>query len=199
MKIQCLPNIEVKIYFLKREHIYIRNMSYDYMKTCTIYCYKQHAVVAIIGSLFPWLFPGDNGDFGGGDGATSNPVAGIKGNDFYGIRMLYTDETKATGSMVENYVELVENSIEEVENISTINNGGENYSLTLNINITLPDEDYDYLTFDETEFSSHYVEVYSIVKELSKIVYLADNGTEYLGTSLSECLVGIKYFGFANM
>jgi len=135
-----------------------------------------------------------------GDGG-EEPSAqfGIKGADFYGARMVYADDEKATEQMVEDYVLLVENSIDEVEKVSDVTVSGVTYNLTLNINILLPEDDYNYSTFNETTFSTEYSTLYEIIKEVAEIVYLADNGTAYSGSTLVDCLNGITYFGFANL
>lgn len=143
-------------------------------------------VVAVVGSIL------------GTDGGKPSSQYGITGADFYGARMVYKDDEKATQNMVEDYVEIVEKSIEEIKSINSVTISSQTYTFNANVNIDLP-VDYDYSTFtQETETTFASADLYSIVLDLSKIVYLADNGVAYDGTSLTESLNGIKYFGFAN-
>ncbi len=149
------------------------------------------AVVAIIGSIMPNLF-GDEGE--------PSAAYGITGTDFYGVRMIYTDNDKAANQIVEDYVEFVENGILEAEQITTVTaeNGGENFSVELNVDIIVP-ENYDYSNFNEIEFKEDYLKLYEIVYSLARSDYETDNGTAFNGASLVECVNGIKYFGYADL
>jgi len=135
----------------------------------------------------------------GGDGNNPNAVAGITGNDFYGARMVYKDDEKARSSMVEDYVELIIDGIDETKSITSITAGGGTYNVELTINLNVPGENFDYSTFNETDFYGSYQTLYDAILETSKVVYQVDNGNAYTGSSLVECVDGIKYFGFANM
>ena len=152
------------------------------------------AVIAAVGSIMPWLFGEENnGEIGA--------AFGIKGTDFYGARMVYADDEKATLKIVEDYAKFVENGILQVKQITSVtaSNGGESFDVALTINITLPSEDYNYSTFEENQFKTDYIDLYTVIYDIAKIVYKADNSTDYTGTSLIECVNGIKYFGFANI
>ena len=148
-------------------------------------------VVAFIGSIMPWLFPEDEE---GGTGGTVNSQFGIKGSDFYGARMIYKDDEKSAVAIIEDYVELVENGIEETKTITSASGT----SVTLEVNIALPAEDYDYLTYDETTFKSEYPVLHTTVLDIAKIVYKADNSVDYSGLNLLECVNGILYFGYGQ-
>lgn len=145
-------------------------------------------IVCIVASIMPWLFPDDGG------GSQVNSLFGITGNDFYGARMIYTDQEQAAINMVEDYVELVENGIDEVQTIPSVSSG----DVTLQINIVLPEEDFDYSSFNEADFQSNYSILYSIIFDVAKEVYKADNSTDYSGSSLVECAEGILYFGYGE-
>lgn len=153
-------------------------------------------VVAIVGSMMPWLFPDDENSKNG-----ASAMFGITGKDFYGARMVYTDDDLAAKSIIEDYVELVENGISEAESITsaTASASGESLSVVLTVNIELPNEEYDYSQFNETTFMSEYGVLYSTVYEIAKIVYKADNGTDFAGGSLTDCVNGILYFGYGDM
>ena len=153
------------------------------------------AVIAFVGSIMPWLFPDDNNP----DGGSVNSIFGVTGADFYGVRMVYADNDKATKSIVEDYVEFVENGIVEAEQITTITAGGTDYDVTLNINHIAMPEDYDYSQFDESEFYNNHSKLHEIVLNIAKEIYNVDNESNYSGTILSECVDGIKYFGFGDL
>lgn len=141
-------------------------------------------VVAFIGSIMPWLFPNEDGSTG-----DVSSAFGITGKDFYGARMVYRNDEKASISIIEDYVELVESGINETKTLET----GE---LTLTINITLPDDEFDYSQFEENDFKSQHAVLYNTVFDIAKAVYNVDNSATYSGTSLIECVDGILYFGF---
>ena len=153
------------------------------------------AVIAFVGSIMPWLFPDEENP----EGDVSS-VFGITGADFYGARMVYVDDERANQSIVEEYVEFVENGIVKAEQITTISVGGINYNVDLNIeHINLPTEEYDYSVFDETEFYSNYTKLHAVVLSIAKETYKVDNGVDYSGSILSECVGGIKYFGYGDL
>ena len=140
--------------------------------------------VAAIGQIMPWLFPEDE------SGGQVSSAFGITGKDFYGGRMVYKNDELAATSIVEDYVEFVENGIVEAKTISIPN-------ATLEINIPLPEE-YDYSTFDEAEFQTTYSVLYSTIFDMAKAVYKVDNSTDFVGASLIECVNGILYFGYGE-
>lgn len=155
-------------------------------------------VSVVLGSLFTWLF--NNNEDGNTDEGVS-AVYGITGTDFYGARMLYRDDAKATQTIVEDFVEFVGNGIVAAEQITTVtaSNGGETFEVELNIDILLPNEDYDYTSFDETDFKTEYPELYEIVYDIAKSVYKIDHGADFSGVSLIQCVDGVKYFGYGDL
>ncbi len=116
-------------------------------------------------------------------------ISGINGKDFYGARMVYKDDDLAAQSIVEDYVQIVEKGVDEAKALSIS-------GVTLEINITLPTEEFDYSTFDETEFQVSYPVLYSMVFDIAKVVYKIDNSADFAGSTLIECVSGIAYFGF---
>ena len=152
-------------------------------------------VMVTIGSLMSWLF-----DEGNEDG--ENAVFGITGDDFYGARMVYTDETKAIQTIIQDYSQFVENGIVQAKLIETVNVDGTNYSVELNLdNIVIPEDDY-FQTMNnekESDFQTNYNQLYNIVyNDIAQPIYKVDNGSDFSG-SLIDCVSGIKYFGFTNM
>ena len=156
------------------------------------------AAIAAVGSIMPWLFPDDEE---GGSGGGVSAAFGITGTDFYGARMVYSDNEKATQTIVEDYVEFVENGIIEAQQITSVTaeNGGESFNVELTVNILLPNEEFDYSTFDEADFMSEYADLYQIIYNIAKSVYKTDHGIEFNGSSLIQCVDGIKYFGYGNL
>lgn len=136
-----------------------------------------YMIIMIIASLF------------GGGGSGGSSIAGVTGLDFYGVRTIYKDDELASREMVEDYVDCVKDGVDEVKAIAEI---------TITVNITFPDEEYDYTTFDEALFQSSYSVLYSAVFAIAKTVYNEDNMGQYGGTSLMECLNGVKYFGIVG-
>lgn len=141
-------------------------------------------IIVIIGYLMPWLFPGET------EGGVGSQF-GIKGNDFYGARMVYKDEELAKINMIEDYVELVQMGIDEANEVATPN-------VKLTINIVMPDEEFSYEEFDETAFSGSYPVLYSTITEIAKVIYKADTGSSASGTLL-EITGGIPYFGIVQV
>lgn len=150
-------------------------------------------VVAAIASIIPGLVPDD----GGGEGGVGSPF-GVNGSDFYGVRMVYKDELQASQQIVEDYIYIVEKGIDVADDVTQVSVSGTTYQLELNIDIMVP-EDYDYSSFEENAFKQEYAELYSIIFDIAKVVYLEDNDVEYSGTSLIECVEGVKYFGYADI
>lgn len=120
---------------------------------------------------------------------------GISGKDFYGARVVYKDDAKATLSIVEDYIELVEAGVNKAQSITTIDKDGSTFDIDITINFTLPEDSYE---FDEAKFASEYNKLNGIVLDVAKIVYKTDNAADYAGTSLIECVEGIKYFGYGE-
>lgn len=172
-------------------------------------------VVVIVGTMFPWLFPDDENGSGGG---ASSPF-GMKGTNFYGGRVVYKDETLSQNGLVEQYVDIIETSVGNLQNSTlthTINNGEEDvtYNVKLTINIALPSNavgeeatiqgeaeseenaGYNFEELDLTQFAVDFPEVYAMVESMAKVCYKIDNGADAETVELTAILDGIKYFGF---
>lgn len=169
-------------------------------------------VIVIIATLFPFLFPDDNN----GTGGAASPF-GMKGANFYGGRVVYKDETLSQNGLVEQYVDIIETSVENLQNATithTVNNGEEDvtYDVKLTINIALPsnageddvtaqeeDEEnagYNFEELDLTQFAVDFPDVYAMVESMAKVCYKIDNDADAGEVEITEILNGIKYFGF---
>lgn len=140
-------------------------------------------VVGLIVSAIMGIFGG--GGSGGGNGMSS--VFGITGEQFYGARLIYENEEQSKADMLKSFAGI----FGEVESAVETANGN------IDITINLPTDDYDYLTLDETAFSTEYPDAYQIMFDLSSLI--AENDLvegEALGTTMSENLDLIKYFGY---
>ena len=128
--------------------------------------------------------------FGGGTGSTDKGLTssfGITGEKFYGARLIYEDEEQSKADMLKNFAGI----LGEVESAVESANGD------IDITINLPADDFSYLTLDETAFSAEYPQAYQIMFDLSNLI--AENDLvegEALGTTMSENLNLIKYFGY---
>ena len=116
-----------------------------------------------------------------GDGETA---AGVSGEGFYGIRMVYKDEERAKNDLIENYLAVVEHAIESVAGKSV---DGE--TITIDIDMLDEGDEIDYATFE-----NDYPELSPIVLKIAQVVSAADNGSTSAAT-LEECLSEINYFG----
>lgn len=157
-------------------------------------------IVAIIMSLLPqWLVEKMFGvtiseedglpELGGSE-------FGITGEDFYGARVIYKNNEKATTTIIEDYVELVETSITKAQSITTITKDDKTFEIAVTINLTIPSEDFKYEDFNEEQFKSSYSDLYDVIYNIAKTTYKIDNSTDFTGTSLVECVDGIKHFGY---
>lgn len=132
--------------------------------------------------------------FGGGEDGENltgpmSSISDVTGESFYGARLVYSDDEQATLDILEDYVEI----LLEVE--STVELADSNLDITL----TLPSEDFDYSTFDETTFMAEYSDAYEIILDLSTLV--AENDLvegETIGETITENLALIKYFGYSS-
>lgn len=138
------------------------------------------AVATIIGSIFGAL-KGDDDEY-----PLGASLDGVTGKDFYGVRMLYKDNDVTRVKLLEGYVDVFMGSIDDIEKDTTI---------TVNVLGSLPDDEYDYSTFDESVFSADYPSIYTGVNALADKMFEIDNPGETLPASLVEKLDGIKYFG----
>ena len=154
----------------------------------------------IVGALCLFLLIAFVSIFAGvsADNQAGNSTAGVTGEDFYGVRVAYANEELAKTKIIEDYVDIVLKGAENIEETTSITTGGTTYDVQLTLNADLP-ASYDYSSFREVDFASDYDIVYSIVFNIAKKIYFLDNNEEYIGTSLIECVSGIKYFGYANI
>lgn len=158
-------------------------------------------VVAIIGHLFPWLFPDDE-NLGGSKGASS--PFGMKGDKFYGGRVVYRDDVRAQNGLIEQYVDIVETSIEGLQaetftEIVKVEGENKTFDVKVTVNLEvlkLPNDEFDYQNLDLTKFASDYAVLYNIVEDMAKLSYKVDNDVTEAPADLVETLDGIKYFGF---
>ena len=170
-------------------------------------------IVAV--ALWPikWLlWPDDDSAGPGGSGGGGSAAFGVTGDDFYGVRTIYTDDEKARVGLLEEYSTIIDNSIEQtltVEKLKTITTGsGEDevsktYKVSVVVDLTIPQTevegeeptDFDYSTFEEDSFKNTYTEYYALLNLVAEKVYIHDNPTGNIPTTLVEKLDGIKYFG----
>ena len=153
-------------------------------------------VIVIIAWIFPFLFPED----GNGGKGMSSPF-GIKGDKFYGARAVYKDETLSRNGLIEQYVDIVQTSVDNLQAkiiTETIGAGedAEEYEVKLTINLTLPAEDFNYEELNLENFATDFTILYNIVEDIAKLSYKVDNGVEVASSDLIETLDGVKYFGF---
>lgn len=121
------------------------------------------------------LFSADSGE----------TIMGVTGKDFYGCRLVYENEERAKNDLADNYLEIINNSIDVVD----INNP------TLEINIAMPSEEY---VMDYSTFTTDYPTLGGAVWSVAKIVSKFDNSQASSATDLATCLGEIKYFGLPN-
>ena len=170
-------------------------------------------IVAV--ALWPikWLlWPDDDSAGPGGSGGGGSAAFGVTGDDFYGVRTIYTDDEKARVGLLEEYSTIIDNSIEQtitVEKLKTITTGsGEDeisktYKVSVVVDLTIPQTkvegeeptDFDYSTFEEESFKTTYLEYYTLLNAVAEKVYVYDNPTGSIPETLLEKLNGIKYFG----
>lgn len=151
----------------------------------------------IINTLFPWLFPDDET---GSKGAAS--PFGMKGDSFYGARVVYKDDEQAQNALIEQYVDIIETNVENLQAkqlTKVVNVGGTNttFDVKLIVNLTMPEQDYNFEEMDIVAFCTEYPELATIVYKIAKIVYNEDN-TEESTLDFEQTLDGIKYFGFSE-
>ena len=155
------------------------------------------AVIVIIGTLMPWLFPDD--ETGGGNKGAASPF-GMKGDKFYGGRVVYRDDVLAQNGLIEQYVDVFESAVENLQTTTfTETVGGTEYEVKLTINLTLPADDFNYEELDLTTFATENTVLYNMVVDMAKLSYKVDNGIENdadIPTELTDILNGVKYFGF---
>ena len=138
-------------------------------------------VIATLGSLLSFLFGDDSSD------GTASAQFGVNGEDFYGVRVVYTDSELAEIEIVENYINTIQNAVESIE------------SGDLDITIDFPAEDFDYSTLDLEAFASDYASAYQIFARVVDTIYRQD--AESMGDTandeltIQEKIDAIRYFG----
>ena len=168
-------------------------------------------VLAVLSWPIKWfLWPDDDTDYGDGGGGSA--AFGVTGDDFYGVRTIYTDDEKARVGLLEEYSTIIDNSIEQtltIEKIKTITTGtgddevSKTYKVSVVVDLSIPKTevegkeptDFDYSTFNEDTFKTTYVDYYNILNAVAEKVYVYDNPTGNIPSLLIEKLDGIKYFG----
>lgn len=157
------------------------------------------AIVVFVGYTMPWLLellgielaPGEGGS-GGGAGS----VNGVTGKDFYGVRMVYKDDEQASKQIIQEYVGLIEYSVNQVEAIASMQIEDETYDeISIHVNITLPD-DYDYSNFNEATFATEYADVNELLLQITEKSFLMDNTGATVPTSILERTAALQYFGY---
>lgn len=153
------------------------------------------AIIVIVATLFPWLFPEDEN---GNKGAAS--PFGMKGDKFYGARAVYKDENLSRNGLVEQYVDIIKSAADPFKDgkiYTDIDISGEIYDVKVTIDLTtiLPAENFNYEELDLATFETDYPVLNGIVSDIAMISYYVDNDIDSTGT-LSETLDGVKYFGF---
>ena len=171
----------------------------------------------IVASVLTWatqflLWPDDDSAGPGGSGGGGSAAFGVTGDDFYGVRTIYTDDEKARIGLLEEYSTIIDNSIEQtltIEKLKTITTGSgddevsKTYKVSVVIDLTIPKTemegeeptDFNYSTFNEETFKSNYIENYTILNSVAEKVYVYDNPTGNIPSSLIEKLDNINYFG----
>ncbi|MBR6778740.1 MAG: hypothetical protein IKM43_01115 [Clostridia bacterium] len=109
---------------------------------------------------------------------------GVKGYAFYGCRVIYKNDELARQQMIEDYINIVSGSLQGVADFT--------------VNLTLPQEDYNYENFNNLDASSDYFHLYTIVNNMADIMYKHDNDAEPTDIEFVEVLDGIKYFGIES-
>lgn len=138
-------------------------------------------VIAALGSLLSFLSGDDPSD------GTASAQFGVNGEDFYGVRVVYTDSELAEIEIVENYINTIQNAVESIE------------SEDLDITIDFPAEDFDYSTLDLEAFASDYANAYQILASVVDTIYRQD--AESMGDTandeltIQEKIDAIRYFG----
>ena len=138
-------------------------------------------VIAALGSLLSFLSGDDPSD------GTASAQFGVNGEDFYGVRVVYTDSELAEIEIVENYINTIQNAVESIE------------SEDLDITIDFPAEDFDYSTLDLEAFASDYANAYQIFARVVDTIYRQD--AESMGDTandeltIQEKIDAIRYFG----
>lgn len=144
-------------------------------------------IAAAISSILSFLFGADTGEK-----PSASAQFGVNGRDFYGCRVVYSDEEQAQIEIIETYINSIKYSTESSENED------------FNIVIELPADDYNYQEFNESEFAQTYSNAYDLLTLIVDEVYTSDyenisgeqNNVDSL--SLIEKIDYIKYFGFDN-
>ncbi len=121
---------------------------------------------------------------------------GASGKHFYGTRLIYRDEEKASAVLLDEYVGVVSESIDAVANIVETEYGDEKYDIEIDLEISIPEEKFTTFTSEqESEFVSEYADLYQIVNKIADEVVKVDDA-KATATTLVQKFEAIKFFGF---
>lgn len=174
-----------------------------YLGYIALFMFIIIVVIVIVATLMPWLFPDDESS---GGGKKMNSAFGVKGDKFYGCRAIYKDETLAQNGLIEQYSTVIQDSITALETIKVERTDAkgtpdvaddEVYEITLDVTLTIPEEDFEYSNLDLEKYKTDYQNLYNIVYDIAQFVATNDSGEAVAdGTEITEVLNLIKYFGF---
>lgn len=143
-----------------------------------------------IQSMFPWLFPTEDGD--PENGMTSQHGASY--DNFYGSRVVYKDDDQARVELLNQYNTLIVDVVDNIE--STHLAGGK-----IDVNIAIPTEDNDNYFTDvdmaiyESEYGAHYALLKAIAEEVHTYDFITSSSAF---ATLNETLDDIGHFGFSS-
>ncbi len=153
-----------------------------------------------VGNVFSNLFSGLFS--GSGDSSESASFYGVTGDDFYGVRTVYKDETQAFSDIVGDYIDIIVEVKEAVESYDSLD-------VNITITLSLPYDETDGLTYDfgsafvEDTFAAEYAELYQLLLDMAEVVYTYDitaDGSSLQSSDVPTTLVGlvsgISYFGY---
>lgn len=167
-------------------------------------------VVAVVATIMPWKISGNENS-----GSTS---VSVTSENFYGVRGYYLDAEQARIDLLNNYVAILNDSIEDAKGISVLDLNAtptddptDDTKVLVEIEIALPDAEYILgLTTNEkfTQFETENAVAYTLIYNFAKQVYAgfatesqATEFSKFIATDsekndLMECLDAIQYFGF---
>ncbi len=151
-------------------------------------------IIVVLVVLMGWLF----GLAGGGS------IAGITGDDFYGVRTWYRNTEQSRIILADQYIDLLdmpfsEGFREDIEDDGeatlTLEDG---VVLTITISEELLEEKLSYTSYTGEGFATDYPALAEYLDTLADTMYTADNEGETAPETLDEKLDGIKYFGYGE-
>lgn len=167
-------------------------------------------VGAVVATMMPWKISGNENL-----GSTS---VSVTAENFYGVRGYYLDEEQARIDLLNNYVAILNDSIEDAKGISVLDlnatptdDPSDDTKVLVEIDIAFPNSEYILgLTTNEkfAQFESENAVAYTMIYNFAKQVYAgfetesqATEFNKFVATDsekndLMECLDAIQYFGF---